>query len=182
MQNCQLDLSAVCNVSWGLFNYFQKTFSLHRSDMFHVSLKNLFVWICCGCGKLYVGQHILKYNHPKFCETICLRLNLLQEPLQSTTLAYFPPWPSSFCPTAFSRLGPHSRRYLVAFSFHLLYSSFHYSQLSPCSVFFKLFMDIRPADCINHYLSVLEIKPCIYPPHDLIFFILFDGTLKHWVV
>ena len=42
MRSCQLDLSAVCNVSWGLFNHFQKTFSLHRSDMFHVSLKNLF--------------------------------------------------------------------------------------------------------------------------------------------
>ena len=44
--NCQLDLSAACNVSWGLFDDFQKIFSQYISDMFRVSLMNTHVRLC----------------------------------------------------------------------------------------------------------------------------------------
>ena len=44
--NFQLDLTASCNISWGLFDHFQKMFSQYISDMFRVSLMNTHVRLC----------------------------------------------------------------------------------------------------------------------------------------
>ena len=119
-------------------------------------------------------------NHPKLCETICLRLNLFQEPLQSTTMAYFPPWSSSFSPTAFSRLRPHSRHSLVAFSFHLLYSSFHYSQLSPSSVFFLQIIHGHKTSWLHKSLTFCVRNKTMHLPTTIfdIFYIVWWNTKK----
>ena len=148
--NFQLDLTASCNISWGLFDHFQKMFSQYISDMFRVSLMkhmcefvvvvvscmlrwstHIKIWIIQSCVKQFVSGWIF-FRSPCTAQPWHIFLLGLLPFLQLRFPDFVHIASVIWVLLVFTSFIP----YLVILVLFLVLVGVIYSQFSPSSVFF----------------------------------------------